>query len=382
MAAALLSPIDVQAVRFANRIWVSPMSQYSADRPTSAPTDWHLVHYGAFAQGGFGLIMTEATAVSPTGRRTPYDAGLWTEQQTQRWRRVTTFAHSQRLPTGDGSSTSVKIGVQLAHAGRKASSKRSFPGEAGGPLEVVDGGWQAMAPSPVPYPGFPIPTEMTTADIAQVVDDFIVAARRASVAGFDVVEINAAGGGLLHEFYSPLSNQRGDEYGGTYSNRVRLLREVVAGVRSVWNGPLFVRISATDWLSGGWDGNDAVALAVLLRSDRVDLIDVSTGGNAVIEIPTQPGYQVPFADRIRHFSGLPTAVSGLITDPRQAETIVAEEQADAVLIGRAALREPHWPQRAAHMLGVPVERAPYAPQDVLGAWPPPRSVAPPRRFAG
>ena len=381
MTSALLSPIDVASVRFANRVWVSPMSQFAADRPTSAPTDWHLVHYGAFAQGGFGLIMTEATAVSSAGRLTPYDTGLWTEQQTGRWRRITTFVHSQRLPVGDGSQTSVKIGVQLAHAGRRASSQRSFSGEAGGPLEVADGGWQAFAPSPVPYPGFPVPTEMTAADISQVIDDFTVAARRADVAGFDVVEINAAGGGLLHEFYSPLSNQRHDEYGGTYSNRVRLLREVVAAVRDVWAGPLFVRIAATDWVSGGWDGNDSVALAVLLRSDRVDLIDVSTGGNAANEIPMQPGYQVPFAERIRHFSGLPTAVAGLITDPQQAEAIIDGEQADAVLIGRAALREPHWPQRAAHVLGVPIEQAPYAPQDVRGAWPPPRSVAPPRRSA-
>jgi len=219
---------------------------------------------------------------------------------------------------------------------------------------------------------------MSIADINQVVEDYTAAARRAHTAGFDVVEINAAGGGLLHEFFSPLSNHRCDWYGGTFANRVRLLRDVVASVRKAWSGPLFVRIAAMDWSPGGWDGNDAVALSVLLRSDGVDLIDVSTGGNAVTQIPMQPGYQVPFAERIRRFAGVPTAAAGFITDPRQAEKIVADGQADAVLLGRAALREPHWPQRAAHDLGVPVEQAPYAPQHVLGAWPPPRSVTPPK----
>ena len=348
------------------------MSQFSARFHESIPTDWHLVQYGAFAQGGFGLTLTEATAVCPAGRLTPYDVGLWTEQQTERWRRITDFVHAQRLPDSDGSSISAKIGVQLAHAGRRASSKRNFPGEAAGPLDSADGGWLALAPSPVPYPGFPVPSEMTLGDIAQVIDDFTAAARRAARAGFDVVEINAGGGGLLHEFYSPLSNRRHDSYGGTYTNRVRLLREVAAAVRKVWLGPLFVRLSATDWSSGGWDGNDSVALAVLLRSDGVDLVDVSTGGNAVTQIPMQPGYQVPFAERIRRFAGVATAVGGLITDPKQAENIIAQEQADAVLLGRAALREPHWPQRAAAELGLPAERAPYTPQHILGAWPTPR----------
>jgi len=238
-----------------------------------------------------------------------------------------------------------------------------------------------MGPSPVPYPGYPVPTQMARIDIKQAVDDFAAAAHRALAAGFDVVEINAADGGLLHEFYSPLSNQRLDDYGGSYNTRVRMLREVVAAVRRVWPGPLFVRLAATDWLAGGWDGNDSVALAVLLNSDQVDLLDISTGGNAVTEIPLQPGYQTPFAERIRHFAGVPVATSGLIVEPEQAENMLAAEQVDAVLIGRAALREPHWPQRAAHVLGVPVEQAPYAPQDLMGAWPTPRSVASARRFA-
>ena len=379
MTPELFRPIVVHGVTIANRVWASPMSQYSARFHEAMPTDWHLVHYGAFAQGGFGLVMTEATAVCPAGRRTPYDVGIWTKQQADQWRPVTEFVHSQRVPVEDGSSVGVKIGVQLAHAGRRASSRRSFPGESDGPLEALDGGWQTVGPSSVPYPGFPVPVEMTIDDIAQVVEDFTAAARRAAGAGFDVIEINAAGGGLLHEFYSPLSNRRHDAYGGVYNNRVRLLREVVSAVRKVWAGPLFVRLAATDWSPGAWDGNDAVALAVLLRSDGVDLVDVSTGGNAVIQIPTQPGYQVPFAARIRQFAGLPTAVSGFIVEPMMAEMIVADEQVDAVFIGRAALREPHWPQRAAYELGVGIDRAPYAPQHIRGAWPAMRQVTAPRR---
>ena len=375
----LFQPLEVRGVRFANRVWVSPMSQFSSRFHEGLPTDWHLVHYGGFAIGGFGLAMTESMAVSPAGRQTPFDIGLWTEQQAEHWRRITSFVHAQRLPGPDGSGTTAKIGVELAHAGRKASSKRTFPGETGGALEPADGGWQAIAPSAVPFPGLPVPTEMTRADIAQVVEDFTAAARRAQTAGFDVVEIDAASGGLLHEFYSPLSNQRRDAHGGTFANRVRLLRDVVAAVRHVWQGPLFVRISATDWTPSGWDGNDSVALAVMLRSDGVDLVDVSTGGNAVTEIPMQPGYQVPFAERIRRFAGVLTAAAGLITDPRQAEAIVSGEEADAVMLGRAALREPHWPQRAAHDLGLSIEQAPYAPQHILGAWPSARSVAQPKR---
>ncbi|MCL2783707.1 MAG: NADH:flavin oxidoreductase/NADH oxidase [Propionibacteriaceae bacterium] len=369
MPPQLFSSMDIQGVHFANRAWVAPMSQFSARFYESMPTDWHMVHYGALAQGGFGLIMTEATAVCPVGRRTPYDVGLWTEQQAERWHQITDFIHSQRLPAYSGAGISVKVGVQLSHAGRCASSQRSFPGEVGGPLEAAEGGWQAVGPSPIPYPGFPVPNEMTVEDINQVIDDFVAATRRASRAGFDVIEINAGGGGLLHEFCSPLSNNRNDGYGGTYTNRVRLVREITTAVRRAWTGPLFVRISATDWSAGGWDGNDSVALAVLLRSEGVDLVDVSTGGNAVIEIPMQPGYQVPFAERIHHFAGVRTAVGGLITEPRHADDIVARDQADAVMLGRVALREPHWPQRAAHELGVPIEVAPYAPQHFLGAWP-------------
>jgi len=345
------------------------MSQYSARFHESLPIDWHMVHYGAFAQGGFGLILTEAAAVCPAGRLTPYDVGLWTEQQADRWRIITDFVHGQRLPADRGASVSVKIGVQLSHAGRKASSKRKFPGERGGPLEPADGGWQALGPSPVPFPGYPVPNEMGTTDIIQVVDDFTAAARRAAKAGFDVLEIDAAGGGLLHQFYSPLSNSRSDGYGGIFANRIRLVREVVQAVRKVWPGPLFIRIAATDWSTDGWDGNDAVALAVLLHGDGVDLIDVSTGGNAMTQVPLQAGYQVPFAERIKNFAGLPTAVGGLINDPARVESVIRNQEADAVLLGRVALREPHWPQRAAHELEVPPDEAPYAPQHFLGAWP-------------
>jgi len=375
-SARLFSSLEILGVYFANRVWVSPMSQFSARFHESNPTDWHLVQYGAFAQGGFGLTLTESTAISPTGRLTPYDVGIWTEQQAERWRRITDFVHSQRLPAPGGGTISAKIGVQLSHAGRRASSRRNFPGEPGGALDAVDGGWQAIGPSPIPFPGFPVPSEMTVADINQVLTDLAGAARRATRAGFDVIEINAGGGSLLHQFYSPLSNNRQDGYGGTYTNRVRFLREAVGAVRQVWAGPLMVRIAATDWSTGGWDGNDAVALAVLLRTDGVDVIDVSTGGNAVTQIPAQPGFQVPFSERIRHFAGVRTAVGGMISEPQQADNVVATEQADAVLLGRAALREPHWPQRAAAELGMPTEMAPYPPQLLSGAWPTQRRSVP------
>ncbi|HEX6249020.1 MAG TPA: NADH:flavin oxidoreductase/NADH oxidase [Nocardioidaceae bacterium] len=338
----LFTPITLRDVQIRNRVWVAPMCQYSA--VDGVPNDWHLVHLGSLARGGAGLVMTEASAVCPEGRISPVDAGIWDDEQQEAWERVVGFVHSQ------GASA----GIQLAHAGRKASTRPPFEGRGWVPFE--EGGWETVGPSAVGFPGLPAPRAMTTADIDRAVADFARSARRAVAAGFDVVELHAAHGYLLHEFLSPLSNHRDDEYGGTFANRVRLLLRVVDAVRDAVpdSMPLLARISATDWVDGGWGPDDSVALARLLGEAGVDLVDVSSGGNAPAEIPVGPGYQVPFARRIRAEAGIPTGAVGLVTEARQAEAILAEGAADVVLLARAMLRNPHWPLQAAHELGVPV----------------------------
>lgn len=335
----LFTPIALRGLTVPNRVWVAPMCQYSAD--DGVPNDWHLVHLGSFARGGAGLVMTEATAILPEGRISPGDTGIWNDAQVAAWRRITDFIHAQ------GAATS----IQLAHAGRKASSNAPW---VGGYAEDVDGGWTPLGPSAEAFPGLREPEAMTKAHLVDVVTGFGDAAERALAAGFDLLEIHAAHGYLLHEFLSPLSNHRDDEYGGSFDNRVRLLLEVVAEVRGrVPNGiPLVVRLSATDWTDGGWDDGDSVALARLLKDAGVDLVDTSTGGNVHAQIPVGPGYQVPFAERIRREAGIPTGAVGLITEPKQAEEIVASSQADVVLLARALLREPHWALAAARELGV------------------------------
>ena len=351
----LFSPITLRDVTVRNRVWVSPMCEYSA--VDGVPNDWHLVHLGSFARGGVGLVFTEATAVSPEGRISPADTGIWNDEQQQAWARIVSFVH------GQGAST----GIQLAHAGRKASSKA--PWEGRGFVTDEDGGWEPVAPSAVAFPGLREPTALDTAGIAQVVTDFGDAAQRAVAAGFDVLELHAAHGYLLHEFLSPLSNQRDDEYGGSFENRSRLLMEVVAEVRRrVAAGvPLVVRISATDWVEDGWTADDSVRLGTLLRDGGVDLVDVSTGGNVPADIPVEPGYQVPFARRLRAEAGIPTGAVGLITEPKQAEEIVADGSADVVLLARALLRDPHWALRAAHDLGVEVGQGIDWPKQYLRA---------------
>jgi 2,4-dienoyl-CoA reductase-like NADH-dependent reductase (Old Yellow Enzyme family) len=338
----LFSPIELRSTSIRNRVWVSPMCQYSA--VDGVPDDWHLVHLGSFARGGAGLGLTEATAVSPEGRISPADTGIWNDEQAAAWARIVQFVHGQGATAG----------MQLAHAGRKASTRPPFEGR--GSVPVDEGGWATVAPSAVAFPGLAEPRELTVAGIDQVVADFVAAAGRALSAGFDVLEIHAAHGYLLHEFLSPLSNHREDDYGGCFENRARLLLRVVESVRAAVPAgtPLLVRISATDWVDGGWTGDDSVALARLLREAGVDLVDVSTGGNAPAQIPVEAGYQVPFARRIREQAAVPVGAVGLITEPKQAEEIVAGGQADAVLLARALLRDPHWPLRAAHELGVPV----------------------------
>jgi len=342
MSAPLFSPFQLRSVEFSNRIGVSPMCQYSSLDGFAG--EWHLVHLGSRAQGGAGLVTLEAAAVTPEGRISPGDLGIWKDEHIPDLRRIAEFVHSQ----------GARAGMQLAHAGRKASTASPFHGH--GLVLPADGGWQPVAPSAIAFAptDYAVPVALDHAGIAAVVEAFRNAARRALDAGFDFVEVHAAHGYLLHEFLSPLSNLRTDQYGGSFDNRIRLVLEVVDAVRSVWPErlPLFVRISATDWTEGGWNPDESVALARLLRDHGVDLVDCSSGGNvADAKIPLSPGYQVGFAARIRREAGIATAAVGLITEPAQANAIVAEGQADFVFLARAMLRDPYWPLHAAAALG-------------------------------
>jgi 2,4-dienoyl-CoA reductase-like NADH-dependent reductase (Old Yellow Enzyme family) len=352
----LFEPITLRSLTVRNRVWLAPMCQYSAT--DGVPHDWHLVHLGARATGGFGLVLTEAAAVVPEGRITPGDAGIWNDEQKVAWTRIVEFVHSQ----------GAAIGVQLAHAGRKASTYRPWA-ESEGSVPETEGGWQTRAPSDVPFPGYAEPAELSPEEIADVVRAFAEATTRAVEAGFDTVEVHAAHGYLLHQFLSPLSNHREDEYGGSFDNRVRLVLETVDAVRAALpdTAPLLVRISATDWIEGGWDLEQSTRLGVLLKERGVDLVDVSSGGNAPASIPVEPGYQVPLAAGVRE-AGLPTGAVGLITEPQQAEKIVANGEADVVLLARASLRESAWPLRAAHELGVAPDEAPWPDQYTRAHW--------------
>jgi 2,4-dienoyl-CoA reductase-like NADH-dependent reductase (Old Yellow Enzyme family) len=337
----LFSPITLRDVTIRNRVWVAPMCQYSA--VDGMPDDWHLVHLGSFARGGAGLVITEATAVVPEGRISPEDTGIWNDEQRDAWARIVDFVHGQGATAG----------IQLAHAGRKASTYSGFTGERGGVADA-DGGWRPVGPSALAFPGLREDPEPLDAEgIARVVTAFGDAAERSVAAGFDVIEVHAAHGYLLHEFLSPVSNDRDDEYGGSFDHRVRLVLEVVREVRArVAAGvPVLVRLSATDWVEGGWDDDQTVRLAALLRDEGVDLVDTSSGGNVLADIPLGPGYQVPFARRVRTEAGVPSGAVGLITEPKQAEEILAEGSADVVLLARELLRDPHWPLRAAYELG-------------------------------
>lgn len=335
----LFEPYRLRGLTFPNRVWLAPMCQYSS--VDGLPGDWHLVHLGARATGGFGLILTEAAAVVPEGRISPQDAGLWNVTQQDAWARIVGFVHDQRTP----------IGVQLAHAGRKASTYRPWEA-ASGSVPEPDGGWRTKGPSSLAFDGLVEPSRMTRDEIAEAIRAFAEAARRADAAGFDVVELHAAHGYLLHQFLSPLSNDRDDDYGGDFDGRSRIVLETVNAVRAVWpeHKPLFVRISATDWVDGGWTVDDSTELARRLKARGVDLIDVSSGGNVRAPIPVGPGYQVPLSAAVR--GAAPTGAVGLITEPQQAEKVLANGEADAVLLARAALREPSWPLRAAHELGI------------------------------
>jgi len=350
----LFTPLTVRGATVRNRVWVSPMCQYSSD--DGMPNDWHLVHLGARATGGAGLVFTEAAAVTSQGRISPRDAGIWNDEQAEGWQRISSFVRAQGAVSG----------VQLAHAGRKASTRVPWLGR--GAVAPAEGGWQAEAPSPLGYADWPTPKELTVEDIAGVVRAFASAAVRADVAGFDVVEVHAAHGYLLHEFLSPLTNRRADGYGGDLAGRARIVLETVDAIRAVWpdRKPLFVRVSATDWAGGGWDVEQTVELGRMLAGHGVDLIDVSSGGLVPEQqVVAGPGYQVPFARAVREGTGLPVAAVGLITEPCQAEQVLAEGSADAVFLARALLRDPSWPLRAAHELGVDVA---WPPQYARGGW--------------
>jgi len=338
---ALFTPLRLRSVELRNRIALSPMCQYAAR--DGRPGDWHLVHLGSRALGGVGLVIVEATAVVPEGRITPADLGLWSDDQIAPFRRITGFlAEHGAVP-----------GIQLAHAGRKAAT--DLPWRGGRPLPAGAGGWQTVAPSPLPFDDdWPEPRQLTAEECAGLPASFAAAAVRARDAGFRLVELHFAHGYLVHQFLSPLSNRRGDGWGGDLAGRTRLAGAIVAAVRAAWGEelPLLVRISATDWAEGGWDLASSIALARELAGRGVDLVDCSSGGLVPrARVPVAPGYQVPFAEAIRRDAGVATGAVGLVTEPEQAEAIVAAGQADLVLLGRQLLREPHWPLRAAAALG-------------------------------
>jgi 2,4-dienoyl-CoA reductase-like NADH-dependent reductase (Old Yellow Enzyme family) len=350
----LFETYNQRSLIFRNRIVVSPMCQYSAT--DGIPNHWHLVHLGSRAVGGAAAVIAEATAVSAEGRISAHDTGIWNDTQVQAWQPIAAFIAEQgAIP-----------GVQLAHAGRKASVSR--PWEGGSALSAEQGAWQTVAPSAIPFDKhWHAPQALDAAGIRKVVADFRAAAVRAREAGFKLIELHGAHGYLLHQFMSPLSNHRDDEYGGSFENRTRLVREVITAVRDVWPAalPLWLRISATDWAEGGWNIDDSVRLAGELSALGVDLVDVSSGGLVPhVRIPVGPGYQVPFAARIRQEARIATGAVGLITEPSQADGIIAGGGADVVLIARASLRDPYFPRRAAQELGATI----VAPVQYQRAW--------------
>ena len=353
----LFDPLTIKAVTLRNRIGVSPMCQYSSEEGVA--TDWHLVHLGSRAIGGAGLVIAEATAVSPAGRITPGDAGLWADKHLEPLVRINRFLKQHGAVAG----------IQLAHAGRKASA--ALPWQGGAHLADNAGGWPTLAPSAVAFGGTltKVPRAMTVADIAQVQADFVQAAQRALAVGFEWLELHAAHGYLGHEFLSPLSNQRTDGYGGSFENRIRFLLETTRAVRAVWPNrlPLTVRLSCTDWVEGGWDITQSVELSRQLKAEGVDLIDCSSGGAVpAAKIPVGPGYQVAFAERIRREAEIATAAVGMLTAPQQADELVRSGKADLVLLAREFLRDAYWPAHAAKVLGQ--QAAVAAPLQYARAW--------------
>lgn len=353
----LFSPLTLKSVTLRNRIGVSPMCQYSAT--DGMPNDWHLVHLGSRAVGGAGLIIAEATGVVPEGRITPGCTGLWSDRQAEAWAPIASFIKKQGAVPG----------IQIAHAGRKASA--DLPWRGGGHLADDGGGWPTVAPSAIPFGGNQnkVPHALSVAEIQEVQGAFVAAARRALAAGFEWLELHSAHGYLSHEFLSPFSNRRTDSYGGSFENRIRFLLETATAVRAVWPDhlPLTARLSCSDWVEGGWDIEQSVELSRQLKAVGLDLIDCSSGGAVPdAKIPVGPGFQVPFAERIRREAGLATAAVGLITEPKHADEIVRAEKADLVLLAREELRDPYWPAHAAKVLGQTPSLA--TPQQYLRAW--------------
>lgn len=344
VAAHLFAPLHIRGIQIPNRVMVSPMCQYSCENGFA--NDWHLVHLGSRAVGGAGLVMAEASAVEARGRISPWDLGIWTDEHMEPVARIARFLKNRGSVPG----------IQLAHAGRKASTDVPWRGTRS--LAPSEGGWEPVAPSPIPLDiGHPVPIELTIPEIRLIVEAFAAAAQRAFNAGFEVIELHGAHGYLIHEFLSPLSNQRSDGYGGSFENRIRFALEVIQAVRGVWPErlPLFLRISATDWADGGWTLDDSVELARAVRKRGVDLIDCSSGGTVPhTSIPANPGYQVPFSERIRRETGILTGAVGLITEPFQADTIIRGGMADLLLLAREFLREPYWPIKAAQALGTEI----------------------------
>ena len=352
----LFEPLKLRDIVLTNRIGIPPMCQYSARDGVAA--DWHFVHYGSRAVGGAALMIVEATGITPEGRISPGDLGIWDDKHIEPLARIARFAQGQGCVAA----------LQLAHAGRKGSAGLGWHAQR--TLSEAEGGWTVVAPSSVPFgEGYAVPKELDVVEIGQLVQQFVKGAHRAYEAGFHAIEIHAAHGYLLHQFLSPLSNHRTDAYGGCFDNRTRLVREVVTAVRAAWPErlPLLIRLSATDWVEGGWTVDETVELCRLLKGLGIDLVDVSTAGLVPTAIiPAGPGFQTEFAARVRHEAGIPSAAVGLITSPAQADHIIRSGQADMVLIGREILRNPYWPMDAAHALGQPI----LCPQQYLRAAPP------------
>ncbi|RKR73735.1 NADH:flavin oxidoreductase/NADH oxidase [Frondihabitans australicus] len=351
MTSALFAPITLRGTEFRNRLWVPAMCQYSVEKRDGVPTTWHLVHLGSFARGGAGAIITEATAVVPEGRISPNDLGIWNDEQRDAYRPIVDFVHAE------GS----KIGVQLAHAGRKASTARTWDPQVG-TLSEAEHGWPVVGPSPIAFDGLDTPRELTAAEVEGVVQAFVDAAVRSQQAGFDFVELHAAHGYLMHQFLSPLSNERTDQYGGSLENRARIVIDAVKGIRAATGEgfPIVVRFSATDWVDGGWDEASTAQVAAWAQDAGADLFDISSGGIAAkAEIPVGLGYQVPLAATVKRDGDVETGAVGLIIGAQQAEEIVATGESDVVFVGREFLRDPHFALRAAFELGVDL---PYYPQ--------------------
>ncbi|MBN9141620.1 MAG: NADH:flavin oxidoreductase/NADH oxidase [Micrococcales bacterium] len=355
----LFDPITVRTTEFRNRLWVAPMCQYSCLDRDGVPTDWHLVHLGSFARGGAGLVIAEATAVVPEGRISPEDTGLWSDAQEAAWARIAAFVRAEGAVPG----------IQLAHAGRKGSTFSPWGDERDGSVPLDEGGWPTVAPSAVAFDGYAVPRALEASELPGLVTAFADAAARAVRAGFGLVEIHAAHGYLLHEFLSPLSNLREDAYGGSLENRARLLLEIVRAVRAEVGEelPVLVRFSASDWADDGWDAEQTAIVAGWSRDAGADFFDISSGGLVAHQrIALGPGYQVPFAEQVGADADVEVSAVGLITDPVQADDIVRSGRADAVMLGREFLRDPHFPLRAAHALGVDL---PYWPPQYLRAKP-------------